>query len=119
MRILQPSLHQQGRRSCRLRLAYTFMEVIVATMLLGLVMASMYFGFSFGFTLLGSVREDLRATQILVRRMEAIRLYTWSQVLDTNYIQPFFVEPYDPLGVTNNQAGVLYTGNTSVTIPSD
>jgi prepilin-type N-terminal cleavage/methylation domain-containing protein len=98
--------------------AFTLVEVVFAVLILGLLMASLYGGFSYGFTVIQSSREDLRATQILVRRMEALRLYTWSQVLDTNYLSPVFTERYDVLAGTSG-AGALYAGVVTTTIPAD
>ena len=78
---------------------YTFAEVLVATAILGFVATSLYGAFAAGFCVIQSTRENLRATQILVQKMEAIRLLTWSQVSDTtNYLKPIFIADYDPLG---------------------
>jgi Tfp pilus assembly protein PilE len=98
---------------------YTLAEVLVAGAILGLVATSLYGAFSAGFCLIQSTREDLRATQIMVQKMEAVRLFTWTQVADTNnYLVPTFTEPYDPLGVTNNCAGASYTGYVTASVPA-
>jgi type II secretory pathway pseudopilin PulG len=99
--------------------AYTLVEVMVAGTILGLVAMSLYGAFSAGFCVIQSTRENLRATQIMVQKMEAVRLFTWSQVNDsTNYLKPVFTEPYDPLGMTNNCSGAQYTGYVSASIPA-
>jgi Tfp pilus assembly protein PilE len=103
-----------------LRLAYTLAEVMISVLLVGTLTVALYAGFSQGFSVIQSARENLRATQIMVQRMESIRLYTWSQVLDTNnYLKPAFIEVYDPLGRTNNTAGTVYYGTIKSQIPSD
>src|SRR5438093_13677816 len=77
--------------------AFTFLEVILATFVMGLMMFSLFACFSSGFTIIQSARENLRATQILLQRMEAVRLFTWRQTLDTtNYLKPTSVGYYDP-----------------------
>jgi len=101
------------------RQAYTLAEVMISVLLVGTLTIALYAGFSQGFSVIQSARENLRATQIMVQRMESIRLYTWSQVLDTNnYLKPTFVEFYDPLGRTNNTAGTRYYGAVISRMPT-
>jgi hypothetical protein len=90
----------------------------VSAAILGFVGTTLYGAFCAGFCVIQSTRENLRATQILVQKTEAIRLLTWSQVGDTNYLKPSFVETYDPLGTTNNSGGAKYTGYVSATVPT-
>jgi len=91
----------------------------VAAAILGFVATSLYGAFSAGFCVIQSTRENLRATQILVQKMEAVRLFTWSQVADTtNYLKATFTEPYDPLGITNNCGGAQYTGYVTASLPA-
>jgi prepilin-type N-terminal cleavage/methylation domain-containing protein len=99
---------------------FTFTEVLVATAILGFVATSLYAAFAAGFCVIQSTRENLRATQILVQKMEAIRLLTWSQVNDTNrYLKPTFTADYDPLGTTNHAGGAKYAGYVSTSTPTD
>lgn len=100
--------------------ASTFAEVLVAVLVLGLMIFSLYASFFSGFTIIRSAREDLRATQILLQRIEAVRLFNWNQILDTtNYLKPTFVEYYDPLGATNSTLGVRYSGSITSSVPTD
>lgn len=92
---------------------------MIAGGILGVVATSLCGAFSAGFCVIQSTRENLRATQITVQKLEAIRLFNWSQVGDTTqYLTLSFVEPYDPLGVTNNCAGAKYTGYVSASVPA-
>src|SRR5437868_10060348 len=103
----------------RLQNAFTFVEVMAATAILGFVSASIYWGLAGGNVLIQSTREDLRATQIMLQKLEAIRLFTWSQVGDTNsYLTSNFVEDYDPSGVTNGCGGVKYRCYVSAGTPA-
>ena len=86
--------------------AYTLTEVMVAVMVLGVIGGGYYTALSSGFSVLQSTREDLRATQIMMQKLEAVRLCTWSQL--TNFT---FQEAYDPLSSSNQ--GVGYYGNVS------
>lgn len=106
-------------RANRCDAGYTFAEVLVATAILGFVATTLYGAFAGGFCVIQSTRENLRATQIMVQKLEAVRLFTWSQINDTNnYLKTAFVEPYDPLGVTNNCGGAKYTGYVRASVPA-
>lgn len=85
--------------------AFTIADVLVAVLVLATIGSAFYTALSCGFTMVLSSRDDLRATQILMQKSEAIRLLTWGQL--TNFS---FREVYDPFGVTNNSAGTVYTG---------
>ena len=89
------------------RCAFTLVETMVGVGVLGIVTISLYAGFGSGFSIIQVTRENLRATQILTQRMETIRLYTWSQLQNTNYFPLTFTERYDPLAGTNS---IVYSG---------
>jgi hypothetical protein len=98
---------------------YTFAEVLVAAGILGFVATTLYGAFAAGFCLIQTTRENLRATQIMMQKMESIRLFTWSQVCDTNqYLKPLFAEAYDPLGASNQSSGAKYVGYMSAAVPA-
>ena len=80
----------------------------IAMLILGMMGLTLYASFFLGFQVIGSSRDDLRATQILTQKTEAVRLCTWSQL--TNFT---FREYYDPAGATNGQPGTLYTGTVT------
>lgn len=99
--------------------AHTLPETILAVLVIGTMVVSLYAGFSTGFSMIRAAREELRATQILLQRLEAIRLYTWSQLLDTtNYLKPTFVDYFDPLNPTNNSSQVVYAGQILTNLPA-
>ncbi len=103
--------------------AYTLAEVMIAVLILAIMMGSLYGGFSTGFSMIQVTRENLRATQIMLERMETIRLYRWDQVTDPTYITPAFTNYYYPDGLASGSAGVVYTGSVTIasvpsTIPS-
>ena len=123
MRIRRKSKQSSGERflpACtrRRESGYTFTEVLVAAGILGLVATTIYAAFAVGFCVIQSTRENLRATQIMVQKMEGIRLLTWSQIADTNRYLPPFTERYDPLGATTNAGGAQYTGYVRSSIPT-
>jgi hypothetical protein len=71
-----------------------------------------------GFSMTESSRENLRATQIMLDKMEGVRLYNWSQVTNSAYLIPSFTNWFyetNNIGEVNAQGnGVLYTGVVQV-----
>ena len=51
-------------------------------------------------------------------KVEAIRLFNWSQINNTSYLKPSFTERYDPLGSTNNTMGTVYVGFVKANPPA-
>jgi hypothetical protein len=95
-------------------------EVIIAVSLVGMMLVSLYTGFSSGFTVLRSARENLRAAEILNRHAEHFRLYTWSQLLDSeNFVPATFIETSDLGESLTASAGVVYAGTVEVSTPMD
>jgi type II secretory pathway pseudopilin PulG len=104
--------------------AYTVMEVVIAVLILGIMILSLFAGFSSGFVVVQLARENLRATQIMVQKMETVRLLKWSQILNTNnFLQSTFSDYYDPTGTNTHTAGVIYQGfvttNAAIGVPND
>lgn len=106
--------------SHRAEAAHSLPEAIIAVLVIGVMLISLYAGFSSGFSIVQSSREELRATQILQQRLETVRLYRWSQLLDTNnYLAPTFVEYLAPSGQTDTAGGVVYAGTIALRPPLD
>jgi len=97
------------------RRAFTLAEVLVAVFVLAVVTLSLYGGFGTGFMLVDSAREDLRATQILTQKAEAIRLCTYSSLSNCPIT---FVERYDPSNTNNNMTGTIYRGTITTNVPT-
>ena len=89
--------------------AYTLAEVMVAVLVVGVIAGAFYAALASGFALVQTTRDDLRATQILMQRVEAVRLCTWSELSNFS-----FQEAYDPLGGTNQSGGTQYFGNVVI-----
>lgn len=106
-----PSRHQ--RQAARKLRAFTLVEVTVSLGVLGLAAMAVYGGITAGISGIRLARENLRATQILIDKLENIRLYTWSQLNTPGFVPTSFVEPYDPLA-TNLTSGVAYTGTLAI-----
>jgi type II secretory pathway pseudopilin PulG len=92
-------------RSCT---AFTLIDVVVGMGILGIVMASLFASFSFGFNVVKLSREELQATQLLQEKMESIRLYNWEQATGAN------TTFQSPLAGTST---AFFTGTISNSIP--
>ena len=95
-------------------MAYSFIELLVAMAVLGIMFVSLYSGFSAGFAIIELARENLRATQILQEKMETIRLYTWDQINTPGFIPTNFIENFYAVGTNTNSSGLIYTGRVTI-----
>lgn len=93
----------------------TLIEAVVAMGIFGVSFFSLYGGMSMGFAVIKNARENLRATQVMVEKMETIRLYSWDQINTSGFIPSSFSESYYPDGQQNGQSsGLVYTGQVAV-----
>jgi type II secretory pathway pseudopilin PulG len=92
--------------------ASTIMEVMAAMFIVALLVLAVYGAITSGITTVRMARENLRATQILIEKMEAIRLYHWEQ-LNSAFIPSTFVVNYDVNNPSTN-SGILYQGKVSI-----
>ena len=91
---------------------YTLAEVLVAVLILGTMVISLYGGFTASFGVVRSSRDEVRATQILTRQVEALRLRTWSQLSSLS-----LQDSYDPLGAAENAAGTVFGVTVATNAP--
>ena len=103
-------VHYSVRRKAQQ--AFTLVDALFAMLIAGLMFFAMYTGLTFGFTVVKMARENTRATQIMLEKMETIRLYTWDQVTNVGFIptNPFPV-PYYAVGTNSS---LMYTGRISI-----
>jgi prepilin-type N-terminal cleavage/methylation domain-containing protein len=102
-------------REMKLFEGYTLVEVIMGVAIMAVVLAALFGGLISGFAIINTSRQDLRATQILTQKTEAIRLCTWSQLAS---LPASFQEYYYPPGTTNGTAGILYYGKIAIGTPT-
>jgi prepilin-type N-terminal cleavage/methylation domain-containing protein len=117
------NLNITGRRqNLRNRAGFSLTEVMVAVLISAILFAAVFAGISSNFALLTTTREDLRATQIAVSRLEALHLEAWgngtnqpTQIFDTSLVPRTFTDYFYPLGLnsTTNQ-GTVYTGTVDI-----
>lgn len=90
----------------------TILEVAFALGLIMMLVIAVYSAIGSGMSTIRMARENLRATQILIEKTEALRLYNWEQ-LNGGYLSTNFVVNYD-VNVANTNSGVLYHGSIDI-----
>jgi len=103
--------HKQTRRAAAG--AFSFIEVMMAAGVVGIVFVALYAGLGAGFGVISLARENLRATQIMQEKFETLRLYNWNQINSNGFIPPTFTSSFYPVGKTN--VGVTYSGTMVIT----
>ncbi len=91
---------------------FTLVETVVSFAILGIVFIGLFSGMAWGFTMVQWTRENARATQIMLDKMEQYRLFSWEQII-TNGLPTTFVASYyeSPQAA---ERGFTYTGNVSI-----
>jgi hypothetical protein len=105
------------RLARRLNLAVTLVEVVMATTIIAVTGGAIINSINYGLWVMRMARENQRATQVMLERLEAIRLYNWTQVTNTGYIPSTFTARYDPTSAASSQ-GTVYYGALSVSNPT-
>lgn len=98
-------------RKRRLVAAFSIVEATVGFGILATVSAALMTGITSGFFGMQLARENLRATQVLLEKVETIRLCSWDQIT-TNFVRTSFTNYYDPQS-TNNM-GLAYRGTINI-----
>jgi len=88
-------------------------EVVMATSITALMAVALIGSFNYGFLVMKQVRENQRATQVLMEKMETIRLYSWEQVTTAGFIPSSFYDYFDPQAPQDSK-GVTYYGYISI-----
>ncbi len=94
---------------------YTILEVIMGSVVVAIMLISLYAGFTFGFEQIRLSRQQERATQILQEKTELVRLLTWDQAANyAGYVPTNFQDSYYSGIATNNSGNITYSGIVTV-----
>ena len=105
-------LHQR-KRSWGSGHGFTLVDAIFSMAVAGFMFLALYAGLAFGFRVIKLSRENVRATQIMLEKMETIRLYTWTQITSNGFVPTNkFLVPYYSIGGTNTS--LMYTGQVTI-----
>src|SRR6266496_3132529 len=105
---LRPAYQTPGRTT----LAFALLEVIMAIAAVAVAVIAAYAGITSGFSLLRMARENLRATQIMVEKMETVRLYNWDEICSNGFVPTNFQAPYFVQGSVTSAP--IYYGTISI-----
>lgn len=105
MPVAKPS---RAPHTARCLFGFTLIEVLVSTALLTSMLVALYAAYSFGFGTIKLSQEDLRADQIMVQKLETLRMYDWSKITN-GYMPTNFYASYSTNG------GIGYHVTISVT----
>lgn len=100
---------------------FTMVEVLMAAGFAAIILAAVFAAISTSFGILTVTRQNLRATQIIVSRLEGLRLEAWDQtnqlqeLFNTSYVPQTFTEYFYPAGLNNTtNEGIQYNGTMTV-----
>jgi hypothetical protein len=98
-------------RGLRKLAAFSLVEASVGMAVIGIVIGAMLSGITTGTLTMRLARENLRATQIMLEKVETIRLYSWDQINAVNFVPATFTNYYDPKA----SIGAQYSGTMTLT----
>src|ERR1051325_11323459 len=94
---------------------FTLVELMISCGILGIMIVSLFGGISFGFSNITIARQNLRATQIALEKMEIVRMYSWEQVNSNGFVPATFTAPYYPsVSGSNSNGGLTYYGTMQI-----
>jgi type II secretory pathway pseudopilin PulG len=100
------------------QLAFTLIEVMMGAAVMTVVFVGIFGVMTMGMFVSGTSRENLRATQILLDKMEGIRLYSPAQLTNSSFLLTSFTNWFSEtnnIGLPNVQGcGVMYTGMITI-----
>src|SRR5438445_11538604 len=91
----------------------TLMDVVMSTAILSLMSIGVIGSLTYGFFVMQMARENQRATQIMLEKVETLRLYSWDQVNSNGFVPPTFTDVYDPQAPSGRQ-GVVFNGTVDI-----
>jgi uncharacterized protein (TIGR02598 family) len=110
---MRVSTRKSNGRTGRATAGFTLVETLMAVGLGSFMIGTLYSGFASGISAMRTTREDLRATQIMLGRVERLRLCTWSQITNPASNPPTTTDYFD----TANQQ-VPYTVTYQAATPA-
>jgi type II secretory pathway pseudopilin PulG len=114
MKFMKPKLKTWPKADAS---AFTLVEAVVAMALGTTMLTALYGSFALGFADVQIAREDLRATQILTKRIESLRVCSFAQITNTVYNPTTFTDCYDPRDQAAGGGGTTYQGTLTASVP--
>ncbi len=115
---MQPIIKNEMAQKNARQEAFTLVELITSCAILAILFVSLFYGIAQGYNIIQSERENLRATQIMLGRMEGLHLEAWgtNQLFNLTYVPNTFTDYFYPVGLGGfNSNAVVYTGTMTIT----
>ena len=93
------------------RQGFTLIEIMMGVIILALAIVSLFALLTSGFAMVQLNRDNLRATQIMLNRIEGLRLYNWGDVTSGS-VPTDFTETYS--GIIGTNQGTVFTGHMDI-----
>jgi hypothetical protein len=89
-------------------------EALIAMAVCGVMFVGLYGGISSSFSNIRLSRENLRATQVLLEKMEVIRLLTWDQINSNGFLSTNFTAPLFPSLSSSSNSAAFFHGDIDI-----
>jgi type II secretory pathway pseudopilin PulG len=100
-----------GWKRRNLQGGFSLVETIVGFGVTGIAAASLMASFCLGFNIIKATRENARATQVLMEKIEVFRLYAWNQVTNSSFVPGNFSSPF---ALDTANPGFYYSGTVTI-----
>jgi prepilin-type N-terminal cleavage/methylation domain-containing protein len=97
---------------------FTLLETLMSLPLMAIAFAALYSCFGWGFGIVGLERENLRASQIMIKQLERIRISSYDLLTNTVYNPSTFTDYFDPTDQSSGGGGSTYTGSFTASLPA-
>src|SRR5262249_47628920 len=97
---------------------FTLIETVVSLPIAAIAIVSLYACFSQGFSVIGQERENLRATQIMVKQLERIRVCPFDQLTNSVYNPQTLTDYFDPTDQPGGGGGTTYSVTFTPSVPA-
>lgn len=95
------------------RAAFSLTEAVVGMAVVGVLIVTLYSGLTSGLANVRMARENVRSTQIMAEKLDAIRLYSWDKIVKLDGAPMSFTTAYNT--ASNSSPGFNYAGTVTVT----
>jgi prepilin-type N-terminal cleavage/methylation domain-containing protein len=118
--MLKNRVHSSRVRNRARLTGFTLIEVMLAVVMAAIIFTAVSFGLSTGYNVVQVSREQLRANQVCLSRVEGIRLCRYTdQLFDTNIVPQVFTDYFYPVGMGSSNTTAFITYNGTVTLETN